>query len=57
MSRLCSRCLLEPARRDGLGAACLRYQQRHGHPRPAALIVRHAERISYRAAIRSERGV
>lgn len=53
---LCCRCLLEPARRSGLGAACLRYQQRHGHPRPAALIVRHAERISHHAATRSARG-
>lgn len=54
-ANICTRCLLEPARRDGLGAACLRYQQRHGQPRPAALIVRHAERLSYRAALRAAR--
>lgn len=52
---LCSRCLLEPVRRGGLGPACLRYQQRNGRPRPSELIVRHAERISYRAALREAR--
>ena len=49
---LCRRCLLAGAKRGALCSACLEYQRRTGTPRPATLIVRHADRLSYRAAAR-----
>ena len=50
---LCHRCLLAGAKRGPLCSACLEYQRRTGTPRPAGLIVRHAARISHRAALRA----
>jgi hypothetical protein len=52
---LCRRCLLARPKRSGLCSACLEYQRRTGLPRPAELIVRHADRVSYQAAIRRAR--